>query len=81
MGGGRSNCTATAPGFDGTQLTRLGDVVVITVNHRLNVFGYLNIGGDDGLPRRAVVGDCIGKGIEFGSLPRALDYTDGEQTH
>jgi para-nitrobenzyl esterase len=55
-GGGWSNCAGTAPGFDGTQLARLGDVVVVTVNHRLNVFGYLNIGGDD--PRFADAGNA-----------------------
>jgi para-nitrobenzyl esterase len=34
---------------DGTRLVQRGDVVVVTVNHRLNVFGYLylaDIGGD-----------------------------------
>jgi para-nitrobenzyl esterase len=46
-GGGWSNCAGTAPGFDGTHLARDGDVVVVTVNHRLNVFGYLNISDSD----------------------------------
>jgi para-nitrobenzyl esterase len=46
-GGGWSTCAGTAPGFDGSHLARGGDVVVITINHRLNVFGYLHIGGDD----------------------------------
>jgi para-nitrobenzyl esterase len=46
-GGGWTSCAGTAPGFDGTNLARDGDVVVVTVNHRLNVFGYLNIGGSD----------------------------------
>jgi para-nitrobenzyl esterase len=55
-GGGWSNCAGTAPGFDGTQLARDGDVVVVTVNHRLNVFGYLNIGGSD--PRFADAGNA-----------------------
>ena len=35
--------------YDGTNLARNGDVVVVTLNHRLNVFGYLDltsIGGD-----------------------------------
>jgi para-nitrobenzyl esterase len=30
--------------YDGTQLCRRGDVVVVTVNHRLNAFGYLYLG-------------------------------------
>ncbi|OZI31019.1 hypothetical protein CAL29_24025 [Bordetella genomosp. 10] len=40
-GGSWAACAGTAPGFDGTNLACLGDVVVVTVNHRLNVFGYL----------------------------------------
>jgi para-nitrobenzyl esterase len=53
-GGAWSNCAGTAPGFDGTRLARDGDVVVVTVNHRLNVFGYLDLG--DGDPRFADAG-------------------------
>jgi para-nitrobenzyl esterase len=53
-GGAWSNCAGTAPGFDGTRLARDGDVVVVTINHRLNVFGYLAIGGND--PRFADAG-------------------------
>jgi len=36
--------------YDGAALAKRGDVVVITINHRLNVFGYLHladIGGKD----------------------------------
>jgi para-nitrobenzyl esterase len=29
--------------LDGSNLAKYGDVVVVTVNHRLNVFGYLNL--------------------------------------
>jgi para-nitrobenzyl esterase len=29
--------------YDGSRLAQRGDVVVITLNHRLNVFGYLNL--------------------------------------
>jgi para-nitrobenzyl esterase len=29
--------------YDGERLSRRGDVVVITINHRLNVFGYLHL--------------------------------------
>jgi len=46
-GGSWSNCAGTAPGFNGTNLARDGDVVVVTVNHRLNVFGYLYLGDKD----------------------------------
>jgi para-nitrobenzyl esterase len=36
--------------YDGTRLATRGDVVVVTINHRLNVFGYLHLaelGGDE----------------------------------
>lgn len=39
--GAYSSDTSNRPETDGTRLSRRGDVVVITVNHRLNVFGYL----------------------------------------
>ena len=29
--------------FDGSRLARKGDVVVVTLNHRLNMFGYLHL--------------------------------------
>ncbi|MDO9433970.1 MAG: carboxylesterase family protein [Hydrogenophaga sp.] len=32
------------PILEGSQLARFGDVVVVTVNHRLNVFGYTSLG-------------------------------------
>lgn len=34
--------------YDGTALAKRGDVVVVTVNHRLNVFGYLHLEGIGG---------------------------------
>ena len=43
-GGAFANGAATARGFDGTCLARDGDVVVVTVNHRLNIFGHLCLG-------------------------------------
>jgi para-nitrobenzyl esterase len=36
-----------APGFDGTALARDGDVIVVTINHRLNLFGYLKLDDPD----------------------------------
>lgn len=43
-GGGYSNGSGTAPGFDGSNLARANDVVVVTLNHRLNAFGHLYLG-------------------------------------
>nr|WP_276595097.1 carboxylesterase/lipase family protein [Xanthomonas campestris] len=40
-GGGYTTGSGSDPLYDGTRLCTRGDVVVITVNHRLNVFGYL----------------------------------------
>ena len=39
-GGGFSSGAGSAKGFDGTNLALGGDVVVITLNHRLNLFGH-----------------------------------------
>ncbi|HEX7803725.1 MAG TPA: carboxylesterase family protein [Pseudoxanthomonas sp.] len=49
-GGGYNNGSGSSPLYDGVNLCRRGDVVVITVNHRLNAFGYLylaELGGED----------------------------------
>jgi para-nitrobenzyl esterase len=43
-GGGFSNGSGGAAMYDGGNLARRGDVVTVTVNHRLNVFGYLHLG-------------------------------------
>jgi para-nitrobenzyl esterase len=40
-GGAYSNGTVNAELYDGARLAKRGDVVVVTVNHRLNLFGYL----------------------------------------
>jgi para-nitrobenzyl esterase len=43
-GGAFANGTANAALYDGTRLAHRGDVVVVTVNHRLNSFGYAYFG-------------------------------------
>ena len=40
-GGAYSNGSGSSPLYDGAALCKRGDVVVVTLNHRLNVFGYL----------------------------------------
>ncbi len=40
-GGGYSNGSGSSPLYDGTRLAGRNDVVVVTLNHRLNLFGYL----------------------------------------
>ncbi len=43
-GGGFAQESGSWPWIDGEALARRGDVVVVTINHRLNVFGYLHLG-------------------------------------
>lgn len=44
-GGAYSSGSANNVLYDGVNLCRRGDVVVVTVNHRLNLFGYLYLAG------------------------------------
>jgi len=46
-GGGFNNGSGSDPLYDGSRLCSVGDVVVVTVNHRLNAFGYLYLGEFD----------------------------------
>jgi para-nitrobenzyl esterase len=39
-GGAYANGSGSDPLYDGVRLCRRGDVVVVTINHRLNAFGY-----------------------------------------
>src|SRR5207344_2725278 len=39
-GGAYSTGSGSSPLYDGVRLGKRGDVVVVTVNHRLNAFGY-----------------------------------------
>jgi para-nitrobenzyl esterase len=43
-GGGFSSGSGSSPVTDGTNLARRGDVVVVTINHRLNVLGFTYLG-------------------------------------
>ena len=46
-GGGYSRGSSSAPGLDGRNLAQAGDLVVVTLNHRLNAFGYTYFGDAD----------------------------------
>jgi len=49
-GGGFSSGSGSSPITDGTNLARRGDVVVVTINHRINVLGFAyfgELGGPD----------------------------------
>lgn len=43
-GGGFQSGSGSSPGYDGTNLCKRGDVVVVTINHRLNVMGFAFLG-------------------------------------
>lgn len=55
-GGAYSTGSVTDPLNDGARLAARGDVVVVTVNHRLNAFGYLYLARLD--PRFPDSGNC-----------------------
>ncbi|MGA0601779.1 carboxylesterase/lipase family protein [Caulobacter sp. KR2-114] len=55
-GGGFANGSGGAAMYDGAALARRGDVVTVTVNHRLNVFGYLHLGELGGHPSSGEAG-------------------------
>ncbi len=43
-GGGYVTGSGSSNGYDGSRLAERGDVVVVTLNHRLNAFGYSYLG-------------------------------------
>src|SRR5271165_1105967 len=57
-GGGFATGSGNAPGFDGAQLARFGDVVVVTVNHRLASYGYLHLADLGAPPEFAYAGNA-----------------------
>lgn len=56
-GGGYSGWSANVPAYDGVRLVKRGDVVVVTLNHRLNVFGYMYLAGLSAAPELAESGN------------------------
>lgn len=59
-GGGFTSGSGSSTAYEGVNLAQRGDVVVVTVNHRLNVFGYLALGH-------------YGEGFEDSSVAGVLD--------
>ncbi|HEY6331537.1 MAG TPA: carboxylesterase/lipase family protein [Blastocatellia bacterium] len=57
-GGGFATGSGNGPGYDGAQLALFGDVVVVTVNHRLASFGYTDLAGLGAPPEFAHAGVC-----------------------
>ena len=49
-GGGFASGSASSIAYNGAKLAKRGDVVVVSINHRLNIFGYFHladIGGEE----------------------------------
>jgi para-nitrobenzyl esterase len=56
-GGGFYGGSGNSPGYDGEALARFGDCVVVTLNHRLGAFGFLNLAAlDERFARSGAVG-------------------------
>jgi para-nitrobenzyl esterase len=55
-GGGYMNGTGAADWFDGTSFATNHEIVLVTINYRLNVFGYLHLAGL--APDEAGSGNC-----------------------
>jgi para-nitrobenzyl esterase len=58
-GGGFATGSGNGPQYDGTQLARLADVVVVNVNHRLASLGYLHL-ADLGAPPEFAYAGVVG---------------------
>jgi para-nitrobenzyl esterase len=58
-GGGFTTGSGNAIGYDGAQLARFGNVVVVTVNHRLAALGYTQL-ADLGAPAEFSYAGCAG---------------------
>jgi para-nitrobenzyl esterase len=57
-GGGWATGSGNGPMYDGGRMSNLGDVVVVTVNHRLAAFGYTHLAGLGAPPEFADAGVC-----------------------
>ena len=87
-GGGFAQGSASAPVYDGTNLARRGDVVVVGVNHRLNVLGYTylgELGGPDFTKSGnvGILGSCLSRlGCkDIAEIGRTLPGVGGRRLH
>lgn len=57
-GGSFRNLSGSSPRYDGTNLSMRGDVVVVTINHRLNMMGFTHFGdmGEEDFASSGTVG-------------------------
>src|SRR5271165_2802103 len=71
-GGGFATGSGNGPQYDGAQLAKFGDVVVVTVNHRLASLGYLHL-ADLGAPPEFAHAGVVGMMDLVASLERVRD--------
>jgi para-nitrobenzyl esterase len=67
-GGGWATGSGNGPMYDGANLAKFGDVVVVTVNHRLAAFGYLHLAGLPGAPASLADAGAVGVADMVASL-------------
>jgi para-nitrobenzyl esterase len=67
-GGGWATGSGNGPMYDGANLAAFGDVVVVTVNHRLAAFGYTHVAGLPGAPAELVDAGAVGVADMVASL-------------
>ena len=67
-GGGWATGSGNGPMYDGANLARFGDVVVVTVNHRLAAFGYTHLAGHPGAPAALADSGAVGVADMVASL-------------
>lgn len=68
-GGGYLAGSGSSHGYDGVRLAKRGDVVVVTINHRLNGFGHLYVAGLTDDPKYADSGN-----VGMLDIVRALEW-------
>ena len=68
-GGGYLAGSGSSHGYDGVRLANRGDVVVVTINHRLNGFGHLYVAGLSNDPKFADSGN-----VGILDIVRALEW-------
>ncbi|HEY3800792.1 MAG TPA: carboxylesterase family protein [Caulobacteraceae bacterium] len=67
-GGGWATGSGNGPMYDGANLCKFGDVVVVTVNHRLAAFGYASVGALPGAPSDLADAGAVGVADMVASL-------------
>ena len=81
-GGGFATGSGSSPGTDGTNLARRGDVVVVSINHRLNVLGFTYLAELHGHPQSGDAGMLdIVHALEVGAREHRRVRRRSEQRH